>query len=149
MSDNTNFAEFIQSERDSLTTRRRELLDQRNEIDRALNDIDRSFAAVDAYEQAKTGKAVKDTLAPRATRTRRGGRRQEIIEIISQHKKPDGTPIGLTRGELLEWMGVKGDKSGEASVSNALSAMQRAGQVVRQDGGRWAVVAAPLQAAAE
>jgi hypothetical protein len=30
-------------------------------------------------------------------------------------------PSGLTRGEILERMGLKGDKSGEMSVSNALT----------------------------
>jgi hypothetical protein len=43
-------------------------------------------------------------------------------------------PSGLTRGEILERMGLKGDKSGEMSVSNALTALTKANRVVRRDG---------------
>jgi hypothetical protein len=43
-------------------------------------------------------------------------------------------PHGLTRGELLEKMGLKGNKSGEMSVSNALTALTKSNQVVRKDG---------------
>jgi hypothetical protein len=38
-----------------------------------------------------------------------------------------GNPSGLTRGEILDRMGLKGDKSGEMSVSNALTALSAAG----------------------
>jgi hypothetical protein len=43
-------------------------------------------------------------------------------------------PSGLTRGEILDHMGLKGDKSGEMSVSNALTAITKANQVTRRDG---------------
>ena len=40
---------------------------------------------------------------------------------------------GLTRGEILEKMGLKGNKSGEMSVSNALTSLTKANQVARKD----------------
>ena len=43
-------------------------------------------------------------------------------------------PSGLTRGQILERMGLKGNKSGEMSVSNALTALTKASQVARRDG---------------
>ena len=43
-------------------------------------------------------------------------------------------PDGLTRGELLILMGVKGNKSGEQSVSNALSALTKHDQLGRREG---------------
>jgi hypothetical protein len=43
-------------------------------------------------------------------------------------------PAGLWRGELLEKMGLKGDKQGEMSVSNALTALTKAGHVNRKKG---------------
>ena len=43
---------------------------------------------------------------------------------------------GLTRGEILEKMGLKGNKSGEMSVSNALTALAKSNQV-RRDGGKY------------
>ncbi len=41
---------------------------------------------------------------------------------------------GLTRGQILEKMGLKGDKAGEMSVSNALTALTKSQQVSRRDG---------------
>jgi hypothetical protein len=41
---------------------------------------------------------------------------------------------GLTRGEIIERMGLKGNKSGEMSVSNALTALTKGNQVSRRDG---------------
>ena len=43
---------------------------------------------------------------------------------------------GLTRGEILEKMGLKGNKSGEMSVSNALTALTKNNQV-RRDGRKY------------
>jgi hypothetical protein len=43
-------------------------------------------------------------------------------------------PSGLTRGEILERMGLKGDKPGEMSVSNALTALTKSSQIARRDG---------------
>ncbi len=43
-------------------------------------------------------------------------------------------PGGLSRGEIIQQMGLKGDKSGEMSVSNALTALIKSNQVARRDG---------------
>jgi len=45
-------------------------------------------------------------------------------------------PSGLTQGEILERMGLKGGKTGEMSVSNALTALTKANQVTRRG---WAL----------
>jgi alkylation response protein AidB-like acyl-CoA dehydrogenase len=45
---------------------------------------------------------------------------------------------GLSRAEILEKMGLKGDKSGEMSVSNALTALTKTMQV-RREGGKYHV----------
>jgi len=58
---------------------------------------------------------------------RRGSRREALLEIIRQSD-------GLSRGEILERMGLKGDKSGEMSVSNALSALTKSNQLRREEG---------------
>jgi hypothetical protein len=50
-----------------------------------------------------------------------------LLELIRQSD-------GLSRGELLERMGLKGDKSGEMSVSNALTALTKSNQVHREGG---------------
>jgi hypothetical protein len=43
-------------------------------------------------------------------------------------------PHGLSRGEILDKLGLKGNKQGEMSVSNALTALTKTNQVVRKDG---------------
>ena len=40
---------------------------------------------------------------------------------------------GLTRGEILSNLNVKGDKSAEQSVSNALTALKKQNLVVSKD----------------
>src|ERR671928_6441 len=56
---------------------------------------------------------------------RRGSRREGLLELIRQSD-------GLSRGEILERMGLKGDKAGEMSVSNALTALTKRNQVRRE-----------------
>jgi hypothetical protein len=52
-----------------------------------------------------------------------------LLELIRQSN-------GLSRGEILERMGLKGDKAGEMSVSNALTALAKGNQI-RREGGKY------------
>lgn len=126
MSDET-FATFIKRERDRLHAEREGLFNQQHELERKLADINKEFAAIDAYEAAKTGKATRQTTTRRVPTTRRGSKREQLLQVI----RSGG---GLSRGEILERMGLKGDKSGEMSVSNALTALTKANQVRRAEG---------------
>ena len=49
----------------------------------------------------------------------------------------DNNPNGMKRADVLESMNVKGDKSGEQSVSNALASMKKAGTVTQRDDGSY------------
>jgi hypothetical protein len=122
-----NFAEFISRERDRLRAEREQVFTQQEELQRKLDTVNREFAAMEAYETAKTGKAARQTSAERQPRARRGSRREALLELIRQSD-------GLSRGEILERMGLKGDKSGEMSVSNALTALTKSNQVHREGG---------------
>ena len=51
-----------------------------------------------------------------------------VLDIIRNH------PEGLARGELLSLMGVKGNRSGEQSVSNALTALTKKNELARREG---------------
>jgi hypothetical protein len=128
MSD-TPFADYIARERERLHSERDQLFEQRGELDQKLAGIAKELRAVDAYEAAKTGKASRGPAPGGAPRARRGSRREEILGAIR------GNP-GLSRGELLEKMGLKGNKQGEMSVSNTLTALSKAGQV-RRDGRKY------------
>jgi hypothetical protein len=122
-----NFAEFISRERDRLRAEREQVFNQQEELQRKLDAVNREFAAMEAYETAKTGKAARREQADRQPRARRGSRREALLELIRQSD-------GISRGELLERMGLKGDKSGEMSVSNALTALTKSNQVHREGG---------------
>ena len=115
-----NFPEFISRERDRLRAEREQVFNQQKELQRRLDAVNREFVAIGAYETAKTGKATRQ--APAGRQSRRGSRREALLEIIRQSD-------GLSRGEILERMGLKGDKSGEMSVSNALTALTKSNQV--------------------
>jgi hypothetical protein len=122
------FETFIDQERERLSKEREAIRTQQHALEQQLGTISRELAAIDAYEAAKHGKAASQPRARRAPQSRRGSKREALLGIIK------GNPNGLTRGEILDKMGLKGDKSGAMSVSNALTALSKAHQVVRRDG---------------
>src|SRR5215212_5821204 len=122
-----NFSEYIARERDRLRAEREQVFSEQEELQRKLDAVTREFAAIEAYETAKTGKNARQAPADRQPRARRGSRRQVLLELIRQSD-------GLSRGEIIERMGLKGDKSGEMSVSNALTALTKSNQVHREGG---------------
>src|SRR3954452_2864466 len=125
-----NFAEYIARERDRLHAEREQIFTQQEELTWRLEALNREFAAIEAYETAKTGKAARQQApAARQSHTRRGSRREGLLELIRQSD-------GLSRGEILDRMGLKGDKAGEMSVSNALTALAKSNQV-RREGGKY------------
>jgi phage shock protein A len=132
------FADVMQKERDRLHREREQVSNQQQELEDKVAQIDRELEAIDAYEAAKSGKAKinKRSAAargparrPRARpQARRGSRREALFQVIREN------PDGLRRGEILERMGLKGDKAGEMSVSNALTALTKSNQVSRHEG---------------
>ena len=76
--------------------------------------------------EGKAARPRKQAGSRRASGTRRGSKRDELLNVIRAGD-------GLTRGEILEKMGLKGDKAGEMSVSNALTALTKGNQVTRRD----------------
>src|SRR3954447_22747753 len=105
-----NFAEYIGRERDRLRAEREQISSQQEELTRKLDAVNREYAAIEAYETAKTGKNARQAPAGRQPRVRRGSRREGLLELIRESN-------GLSRGDILERMSLKGDKTGEMSVS--------------------------------
>lgn len=122
-----SFQDYITKERERLSSERESIRAKQRELEAQLAEINREFAAIEAYEAAKSGKASRQS-GPRTTGTRRGSKRDGIMAALAD------IPHGLTRGELLEKLGLKGNKSGEMSVSNALTALTKSNQVARKDG---------------
>jgi len=127
MADQT-FADFIARERERLHAERETIFNQQHELQTKLDAINREFGAIEAYEVAKAGKAVRQPGARGPKRARAGSKRGQLLELIKQH------PEGLARKDILERLGLKGDKAGAMSVSNALNRMIKENQVTRRDG---------------
>ena len=128
-----SFSDYIARERERLRREREEVLNQKREIDNRLAVINREFQALEAYEAAKTGRPIVRRMQMQH-RARRGSRREELLNLIG-----DGN--GLSRREILERIGLKGDKSGEISISSALSLLIKRNQVRRE--GRKYYLASP------
>jgi hypothetical protein len=138
------FADVMRRERERLNRECEEILGQQKELENKLTDINRELAAIDAYEAAKTGKAATSTRQRRATEKSRPptpqssaevrphpartSRREELLQVIG------GEPNGLSRGQIFDRMAIKGDKTAEKSVSNALTALTKNNQVSRREG---------------
>jgi hypothetical protein len=130
-----NFQDFIRRERERLHAQRQEIFQQQQELDNKLSDIDRELSAIEAYEGAKTGKTAARPSSRASTRgrgLRRGSRREDLLNVIREHH-------GLTRGQILEKLGLKGDKSGEMSISNALTALTKNNQIRRDENRRYVI----------
>jgi hypothetical protein len=125
-----SFQDYITKERERLNGEHEAILAQQRDLQTKLSGIKRELAAVDAYEAAKSGKPTSKRTggAARSGGPRRGSKRDGIMAALAD------IPHGLSRGELLEKLGLKGNKSGEMSVSNALTALTKTNQVVRKDG---------------
>src|SRR5665648_620350 len=97
---------------------------KQQEAGREIAQLEAQLAAIAAYDAALKGTSAPDK--PRAARGRRGEKREAIRELIAQH------PDGLTSKELLTAMQAHGDKAAEQSISNALSAMKKAGRLIQE-----------------
>ena len=121
------FEQMIEKERARLGKLRDDLTAQQGGIRTQLADIDKELDAISAYERAKMGKPARQQKATKLSRAPRGAKREELLSLIEE------TP-NVTRGELIDKLGIKGDKSQEQSISNALAVMKKAGAITATDG---------------
>ena len=133
MADPTVVAEtqaFITRQRETLIQQRDGIFDQQRELQRQLDEVDAMLRKFDAFEGK--GRAGRQGTGTRRSGTgRRGSKREALLKVIQEGN-------GLSRGDILEKMGLKGDKAGEMSVSNALTALTKGNQV-RRDNGKYRV----------
>ena len=126
------FNSYVSRERARLTKARAAARNRMTRLDQELIDIESELTAIQAYEQAKKGKPAKAVRGGRrpsvkpGRRAPRGEKRRAVLELIQKSK-------GLTRGEILSTLNVKGDKSAEQSVSNALTALKKQNLVASRD----------------
>lgn len=79
--------------------------------------------------EPKAQRALPSPQVPRVSllRGRRGSKRDHLMELLR------AAPEGLSRGAMLERLGLKGNKAGEMSISNALTALTNVNTVIRGD----------------
>ncbi len=138
----SGFQGFIEKERARLTQEREGLCAKREEIDTQLANIDRELSAICAYESVKAGKvpeALPTQKAPRKVpdpiRAPRGSKKEDLLRLLADRK-------GATRAQIIEAMGIKGDKSAEGSISNTLTTLKKIGTIAL-NGGVYTVPEAP------
>ena len=130
------FPDFMAQERERLNKLVEEYTGQIAEVQGKLSEVYREIRAIEAYENIKNAKDEKPIPAPRKIRASgdtprapRGSKREELITLIREH----GT---MSRGQILERLGIveKDNKAAAQSVSNALGALKKGGQLLSESG---------------
>jgi hypothetical protein len=127
----------IARQRTQLTKKRDDVQTNIGALQTQLAEIDRQFAAVLAYENTLAGELPDPSVAKRhrsAKPARRGEKQAQVVQVIAQQAG------GMTRGEVIDALGLKDSKPGVQSVSNALTALKKAGKIASVDG-KWQVAA--------
>jgi hypothetical protein len=119
-----SFGTMIEKERGRLSMELKNIRSQERGLRTKRAAIEHELAALDAYQAAKSGKVNRAA----TSRASRGSRQSSVRELIAKHKG------GITRGDILQAMHLKGNKGGEQSVSNALSALKKAKKITSKDG---------------
>jgi len=109
---------------------------RKEQIEAEIANLTTELKAVDAYHAAKgdgslpraSGRPRKLPVKTRKSSGRRSGIREQVLSKIKE------ATDGIARGELLVAMGMKGNKTGEMAISNALAALKKAGKAIARDG---------------
>jgi hypothetical protein len=109
---------------------------RKEQVESEVADLTTELRAVDAYHAAKgdgslskaSGRSRKLPAKARKSSGRQSGMREQVLSKIKE------AADGIARGELLIAMEMKGNKSGELAVSNALAALKKAGKAIARDG---------------
>jgi hypothetical protein len=118
--------EFISRQRATLLKEREVLFAEQQALQERLAALNEVLSKFDMFESKSPARRVRLASSSRG-QARRGSRREGIIAVLM------GSPDGLSRREILEQMGLKGDKSSETSVSNALTGLTKTNKVRRRD----------------
>jgi DNA-binding transcriptional ArsR family regulator len=129
MAQGETFGAFTRRERARLEKARKKAIANRDNAVQELRSIEHELKAIEAYERARGGEPKRARKrAPGRPRAPRDEKRKAVLDLVRQH------PEGLSRDDIPAAMEVKGNRSAEQSVSNALSALRKAGQLDSRDG---------------
>ena len=125
----------IAADRERLSNERAQIWDQMKELEDRLAQIERQMTAIKLYEDALHGKVPTaqpaQARAPRAPRQRRGGVRDELLKRIREEFDGQTSRADLLRSMNIDEKTPEGKRAAQ-SVSNALSALVKSQQLVRE-----------------
>ena len=122
--DDMRFADIMQRERDRLNRERQEIVNQQKDLENKLTEINHELAAIDCYRRRKPARRQRPVspCSPKkgcADQAIISGywcspadqtRREAILKVIGEN------PSGLSRGEILERIGLKGNKYAQVDI---------------------------------
>jgi hypothetical protein len=124
----SGFARLVNTERKRLQKLRDKVHARKVQIDRELAELERDLQAMGAFVLSSGRSTARAARASAGARAGRGQRRQQVLDTIKS------AATGATRGEIIEKLSAKGDKSLEQSISNVLAALFKSKAVKREDG---------------
>lgn len=116
---------------DEIDAQIRQLEDQKKQLVQKAKDdqVKKAQAAIEELRKMGFNYRLAEMDSPtRSTGTRRTGIRDSVLVMVR------GDTKGLSRAAVIEKLSAKGDKSAEQSISNALSALKKAGTLDLKDG---------------
>ena len=119
-----DLAQAIEDEKKRLHAMLEKLELQKLELEEEVHRVRSELNAISAYENAKRGDVNTSDQQSR----RRGSIRAQVMDAIS------ASPQGINRSTLLVMFGAKGDKVKTQSITNAVSNLRRAGEVLINHG---------------
>jgi hypothetical protein len=125
---NESFDSMIIRERERLNKQREDILEKQKQLDQELAVVNREIEAIDSYEAIKACKPIKKTNAART------GKSSNVLQLLQSNSQ------GMTRGAIIDAMGVKGNKSEEQSISNALKFLKKQGTIKAEGDGTYLAV---------
>lgn len=126
-----NMQKFAEDEKANVAKEMAALDSEQEKLDAARRQLQLRLDAVEAYFNTLEGK-----VPTKKSGSRRTGIKADLMKTLRPH------PQGLTRAEILEKMGIKGDKSAEQSVSNALAQGKKKGEIEQDNDGKYKEVRA-------
>lgn len=118
-----------------LTNRKRQLTEKKGELEREISGLRKKLATVDlelgaiaAYEEHMDRRTRALDVQVNARLGRARVTRDTVLAVING----DASDMGVSRGEIIETLGVKGDKSGEIAVDNRLRELKRERRVLHE-----------------
>lgn len=116
-----DFKALMEKEAERLNEAIREAEKRRDIIDEEIAGYQREKKALIAYHNALTPSAKRST-------GKRASRQDGVMSLLKDHT------TGLKRADILDKLSLKGNKTGEQSISNALANLKKAGKITSKDG---------------